>query len=283
MPGKHAATAARATTPPVVHGCLKHAVGPAAVGFDAPVTFALNDLRGAAATARVARPRLCRSAQASGGTHGRRVAARTRASRGASATRFGAPTPAAPAAVRRVAAQIATVAVDVEPFASRVIKLAALAMVVGRVLLGAGAPLLRVRTQEALVIRMRARVVNNGTTSSVHFARGGVVGTKSRRRSHRNKHREDEKLHRTVDRGDRGDRKALRQSDECERSPLARRSALAAACYDMLHEAIGRKRGVRTRVLLAMRVRGCQKLPSRRSTLARLDSRLDSLYLSGTW
>ena len=143
----------------------------------------------------------------------------------------------APRTVGRGETRVCAVAVDVEPFASRVVKLAALAMVVGRVLLGAGAPLLRVRTQEALVIRMRARVVNNGTTSSVHFARGGVVGTKSRRRSHRNKHREDEKLHRTVDRGDRGDRKALRQSDDFAsvsdlRSLAGRRWLLhAAICY----------------------------------------------------
>ena len=76
------------------------------------MTFALNDLRGAAATVRVARPRLCRSAQASGGANRCRVVALTRASRGATATRSGAPAPAAPAAVHRVPAGIATVAVD---------------------------------------------------------------------------------------------------------------------------------------------------------------------------
>ena len=146
------------------------------------MTFARNDLRGTAATARVARPRLCRSAQASGGTHGRRVAARTRASRGASATRFGAPTPAAPAAVRRVAAQIATVAVDVEPFASRVIKLAALAMVVRRVP-GTRACLLRVGAEETLVLRMSARVEHHGAPGGVHVARGGTCVAEPHRRN----------------------------------------------------------------------------------------------------
>ena len=92
----------------------------------------------------------------------------------------------APRAIGRCETGVAAVTVDVKPFASRVVKLAALAQVVGRVL-GACARLLRVSAQEALVPRMRARVGHDGTASRVHLARGRIVGAEARGRSNSDK------------------------------------------------------------------------------------------------
>ena len=110
------------------------------------------------------------------------MVARPRAGLRATATTCGAPAPATPAAVRRVPARSAAVAVDVEPFASRVIKLAALTMVVRRVP-GTRACLLRVGAEETLVLRMSARVEHHGAPGGVHVACGGTCVAEPHRRN----------------------------------------------------------------------------------------------------
>ena len=98
----------------------------------------------------------------------------------------------APRAIGRCETRVAAIAVDVKPFASRVVKLAALAKVVGRVP-GTRARLLCVSAQEALGLRVRARVGHDGTASRVHVARGRIVGAEARGRSNSDK-RYDKKL-----------------------------------------------------------------------------------------
>ena len=73
-------------------------------------------------------------------------------------------------AARHALALIYTFAADAESFASRVIKLTALTMVVRR-MPGARACLLRVGAEEALVLRMSARVEHHGAPGGVHVAR----------------------------------------------------------------------------------------------------------------
>ena len=101
----------------------------------------------------------------------------------------------APRAIGRCETRVAAVAVDVKPFASRVVKLAALAKVVGRVP-GARARLLCVSAQEALVLRVRARVGHDGTASRVHMARGRILRAEARGRSNNGKSNDTKLTHR---------------------------------------------------------------------------------------
>ena len=97
-------------------------------------------------------------------------------------------------AARHALALICTFAVDGEPFASRVIKLAALTMVVRRVP-GARACLLRVGAEEALVFRMAARVEDHGAPGGVHMARWRAGVVENHRRSGRNQGKNDRMPH----------------------------------------------------------------------------------------
>ena len=107
--------------------------------------------------------------------------ARPRASLRAIATGFGACAPAAPAAVRRIAARVATFAVDVEPFARGVVELAAVAVVV-RWVLGTRTRLHRVAAEEAAVLRMTVRVEHHSLTGRIHMARRRACFAENHRR-----------------------------------------------------------------------------------------------------
>ena len=143
---------------------------------------------------RVARLRLRCGAQARSSAYRGCVVARPRASLCATATACGAPAPAAPAAVHRIAARIAAVATNIQLFAGAVVKLAAVAMVVRR-MLGARARLLRVAAQKALVFRVAVGVEHNSAPLGVHMARGRACVAERHRRNGRDQGENDDSPH----------------------------------------------------------------------------------------